>query len=112
MRRRRRAAGARRGSTTRRRVGRLLRPTRPDLAGRRRRRARPRRLARRLARLARGVITSRDNERLKLVRKLRDRRWRDKLGLFVAEGEDLVDGARAAGMEPVELLRAGENVET
>jgi len=57
------------------------------------------------------VITSRDNERLKLVRKLRDRRWRDKLGLFVAEGEDLVDASRAAGIEPVELLVAGESVE-
>jgi TrmH family RNA methyltransferase len=57
------------------------------------------------------MITSRDNEKLKLVRKLHDRRWRDKLGLFVAEGEDLVDAARAAGIEPVELLVAGENVE-
>jgi RNA methyltransferase, TrmH family len=55
------------------------------------------------------VITSRDNERLKLVRKLHERRWRDKLGLFVVEGEDLVDAAN--GLEPVELLRAGEDVE-
>jgi len=31
--------------------------------------------------------------------------------LFVAEGEDLVDAARAAGIEPVELLVAGESVE-
>jgi RNA methyltransferase, TrmH family len=57
------------------------------------------------------VITSRENERLKLVRKLGDRRWRDKLGLFVAEGEDLVEAARAAGVAPVELLVAGETVE-
>src|SRR6266404_3305858 len=42
------------------------------------------------------------------VSKLRDRRWRDKLGLFVAEGEDLVEAA--AGIEAVELLVAGENV--
>ena len=56
-----------------------------------------------------GLITSRDNERLKLVRKLHDRRWRDKLGLFVAEGEDLVEAA-AAGIEPVDLLVAGEDV--
>jgi TrmH family RNA methyltransferase len=56
------------------------------------------------------VIVSRDNERLKLVRKLADRRWRDKLGLFVAEGEDLVEAARSAGIEPVELLVAGEDV--
>jgi TrmH family RNA methyltransferase len=30
--------------------------------------------------------------------------------LFVAEGEDLVEAALAAGVEPVELLVAGENV--
>jgi TrmH family RNA methyltransferase len=53
------------------------------------------------------MITSRDNEKLKLVRKLHERRWRDKLGLFFVEGEDLVDAATA---EPVELLVAGENV--
>jgi RNA methyltransferase, TrmH family len=41
------------------------------------------------------------------VRRLHDRRWRDKLGLFVAEGEDLV---AAAGAEPVDLLIAGEDV--
>jgi RNA methyltransferase, TrmH family len=56
------------------------------------------------------VITSRDNERLKLVRKLESRRWRDKLGLFAVEGEDLVDAAAGAGLEPVDLLIAGENV--
>jgi len=54
------------------------------------------------------VITSRDNEKLKLVRKLHERRWRDKLGLFFVEGEDQVAAATA---EPVELLVAGENVE-
>jgi TrmH family RNA methyltransferase len=31
-------------------------------------------------------------------------------GLFAAEGEDLVEAAAAAGVEPVELLIAGENV--
>jgi len=56
------------------------------------------------------MITSRDNEKLKLVRKLHERRWRDKLGLLVAEGEDLVDAAVKAGLEPVELLVAGETV--
>jgi TrmH family RNA methyltransferase len=45
------------------------------------------------------------------VRRLHDRRWRDKLGLFVAEGEDLVEAAAAAGVEPVELLMAGKTVE-
>ena len=54
------------------------------------------------------MITSRDNERLKLVRKLHDKRWRDKLGLFFVEGEDAVD---AATVEPVDLLRADEDVE-
>jgi TrmH family RNA methyltransferase len=54
------------------------------------------------------MIVSRDNERLKLIRKLHERRWRDKLGLFVAEGEDLVEAATAA---PVDLLRAGEDVD-
>ena len=57
------------------------------------------------------LISSRENEKLKLVRKLHERSWRDKLGLFVAEGEDLVEAATAAGIEPVELLVAGENVE-
>jgi TrmH family RNA methyltransferase len=45
------------------------------------------------------------------IHRLQDRRWRDKLGLFVAEGEDLVSAAQAVGIEPVELLVAGENVE-
>jgi RNA methyltransferase, TrmH family len=45
------------------------------------------------------VITSRDNPRLKLVRKLASRRQRDKLGLFACEGEDLVESALEAGWE-------------
>jgi TrmH family RNA methyltransferase len=57
------------------------------------------------------MITSPQNEKLKLVRKLHSRRWRAKLGLFVAEGEDLVEAAGGAGIEPVELLVAGETVE-
>ncbi len=56
------------------------------------------------------MITSRDNERLKLVRKLGDRRWRDKLGLFAVEGEDLVAAAAAGGIRPQHVLRAGEDV--
>jgi TrmH family RNA methyltransferase len=43
------------------------------------------------------VITSRDNPRLKLVRKLGSRRQREKLGLFACEGEDLVEAALAGG---------------
>ncbi len=57
------------------------------------------------------LITSPQNEKLKLVRKLADRRWRDKLGLFVCEREDLVEAARDAGITPVELLVAGEDVD-
>lgn len=56
------------------------------------------------------MITSRDNPRLKLVRRLHARAQRRRLGLFVCEGEDLVEAALGAGLEPVELLRAGEDV--
>jgi TrmH family RNA methyltransferase len=57
-----------------------------------------------------AVITSAANPRLKLVRKLASARQRHKLGLFAVEGEDLVEAGLAAGLEPVELLVAGENV--
>jgi TrmH family RNA methyltransferase len=57
------------------------------------------------------MITSASNPRLRLVRRLASRRYRDKSGLFVAEGEDLVAAAQAAGIEAVELLVAGETVE-
>jgi len=57
------------------------------------------------------VITSRENERLKLVRKLHERRWREKLGLFAVEGEDVVLAAREAGIEPEDVLVSGEDVE-
>ena len=50
------------------------------------------------------MITSAANPRLKLVRKLGARRQRDKLGLFVCEGEDIVAAALDAGLEPVEVL--------
>jgi TrmH family RNA methyltransferase len=51
------------------------------------------------------------DRRLKLVARLASARQRDKLGLFVCEGEDLVEAARAEGIEPVELLVAGDNVD-
>src|SRR5262245_34021936 len=57
------------------------------------------------------MITSAANPRLKLIRRLESRRQRAKLGLFVCEGEDLVEAARAAGIEPADLLVAGEDVE-
>ena len=53
------------------------------------------------------MIRSADNDKLKTIRKLQDRRWRDKLDLFVAEGEDLVDAA----WEPEFVLVADEDVE-
>jgi TrmH family RNA methyltransferase len=49
------------------------------------------------------AITSQHNQRLKEIRKLRmRRRERDKAGRFVAEGEDLLAAADAAGWTPVE----------
>lgn len=50
------------------------------------------------------MITSAANERLKLVRKLEARAQRARTGLFVAEGEDLVEAALDAGIQPVEAL--------
>lgn len=48
-------------------------------------------------------ITSHDNARLKEIRKLRQRRrWRERSGLFVAEGEDLLGSADASGWIPIE----------
>jgi RNA methyltransferase, TrmH family len=52
------------------------------------------------------TITSPHNEKLKLIRRLGRKRSRDREGLFIAEGEDLLAAARAAGAEPVELLTA------
>ena len=43
-------------------------------------------------------------------RLLSSRRQREREGLFVCEGEDLLAGARDAGVEPVEVLVAGEDV--
>jgi len=63
------------------------------------------------------MITSPHNEKLKLVRSLRERKHREREGLFVTEGEDLVEAGRAAGAEPRLLLSAagsglgGEEVE-
>ncbi|MEA2467973.1 MAG: methyltransferase, TrmH family [Thermoleophilaceae bacterium] len=54
------------------------------------------------------MITSKDNQQLKTIRKLLSKR-RD--GLFVAEGEDLIEAAEANGWEPVILLRSGVDVE-
>jgi TrmH family RNA methyltransferase len=63
------------------------------------------------------TITSSHNEKLKEIRKLARRRARDERGRFVAEGEDLVAAAWAAGWSPLTVLAAagsgleGEEVE-
>jgi TrmH family RNA methyltransferase len=57
------------------------------------------------------MITSPDNDRLKTIRKLQQKRWRRKLELFAAEGEDLVAAAEAAGWPAEFVLRAGRDVE-
>jgi RNA methyltransferase, TrmH family len=54
------------------------------------------------------MITSAANPRLKLVRRLAARRQRERLGLFVCEGEDLVQAALEAGVHPVEALADAE----
>ncbi len=58
------------------------------------------------------MITSRDNETLKLVRKLLNQaKERRTTGLFAVEGEDLVTAGRSAGIEPVHLLVADESID-
>lgn len=53
------------------------------------------------------MIESPQNEKLKLVRKLRERKHREREGAFVTEGEDLVEAGLAAGVEPRFLLTTG-----
>jgi RNA methyltransferase, TrmH family len=52
------------------------------------------------------MIESPHNEKLKLVRKLRERKHRERESAFVTEGEDLVEAGLAAGAEPHFLLTA------
>ena len=52
------------------------------------------------------MITSKDNEKLKLIRSLHERRGRERAGLFLTEGEDLLEAGIAAGAEPKLLLSA------
>lgn len=58
------------------------------------------------------MITSAHNPRLRLARRLHGRRQRERLGLFGCEGEDLVQAALAAGLEPVEVLVDAERAPT
>jgi TrmH family RNA methyltransferase len=63
------------------------------------------------------TITSSHNDKLKEIRKLARRRSREDASRFVAEGEDLIAAAKAAGWSPLTLLAAagsglgGEEVE-
>lgn len=55
------------------------------------------------------TITSPHNDKLKEIRKLARRRTRDESSRFVAEGEDLVAAAAAAGWAPLTLLAAADS---
>jgi len=55
------------------------------------------------------MIESPQNEKLKLVRKLRDRKHREREGLFATEGEDLLDAGLAAGAQPQFVLVAADS---
>jgi TrmH family RNA methyltransferase len=59
------------------------------------------------------TITSHHNQKLREIRKLRQRRrWRERSGRFVAEGEDLLAAADAAGWEAIErYCAAGSGLE-
>jgi RNA methyltransferase, TrmH family len=52
------------------------------------------------------AIRSRANPRLKALRRLQAKRHRMQLGLFVAEGEDIVEEGLAAGILPAETFVA------
>jgi TrmH family RNA methyltransferase len=52
------------------------------------------------------MIESPHNEKLKLVRKLRDRKHREREGLFATEGEDLLEAGLVAGAQPRFVLAA------
>jgi len=59
------------------------------------------------------MITSPHNEKLKEIRKLRQRRrWRERSRLFVAEGEDLLSSADASGWIAIErYVAAGSGLD-
>lgn len=52
------------------------------------------------------MITSNQNEQIKELRKLQDKKHRTRSGRFAAEGEDLVSAALAAGHAPIKLFCA------
>jgi TrmH family RNA methyltransferase len=55
------------------------------------------------------MIESPQNEKLKLVRKLRDRKHREREGQFATEGEDLLEAGLAAGAQPRFILIAADS---
>jgi TrmH family RNA methyltransferase len=55
------------------------------------------------------MIASPQNEKLKLVRKLRERKHREREGLFATEGEDLLEAGLAAGAKPRLILLASDS---
>jgi RNA methyltransferase, TrmH family len=55
------------------------------------------------------MISSPHNEKLKLVRKLRERKHREREGMFATEGEDLVEAGLAAGARPHFVLCAADS---
>jgi len=55
------------------------------------------------------MIESPHNEKLKLVRKLRDRKHRQREGAFATEGEDLLEAGLAAGARPRFVLVAADS---
>ena len=55
------------------------------------------------------TITSSHNDKLKEIRRLARRRSREDASRFVAEGEDLVAAAAAAGWDPVVLVAAADS---
>src|SRR5437764_1058700 len=58
------------------------------------------------------MIRSNQNTTLKHIRRLlHEKRAREREGLFVAEGEDLVEAALTAGWDPEVVLEAGVDVE-
>ena len=58
------------------------------------------------------MIESPQNEKLKLVRKLRERKHREREGAFATEGEDLLEAGLASGAEPrFVLVAAGSGLD-
>lgn len=57
------------------------------------------------------MIKSTDNKKIKLVRSLSTKKNRDKLGLYIAEGETLVD-EYASATDLIEFILVSEDFES